>query len=352
MEAINLKPDAKILVTRLDRIGDFVLSTPVFEALRKRYPSAHITAMTFIENQDLIKGNPYINDFVLYDKKGRERGWLGNWLFARRLAKRKFDIAIHLHSMNRAHLVSFLAGIPIRLGWTRKASWALTHGFEDVKSEGLKHESEYNFDLLKPLGVICPDNPRPFFYLQPEAEQSLNQLLRQRGIEGSFMVLNPTASCPSKMWPPYRFADLATELWQTYRQTIVITGSAADGPVAQKIKAASSAPIVDLTGQLTLSMLGCLMKKSSLLISNDTGPVHIASAVGTPVVSIFGRNQPGLSPTRWKPLGENVRVVWKDVGCNPCLAHNCHISFLCLDVITVEDVLREAESLMQEGALR
>jgi len=107
--------------------------------------------------------------------------------------------------------------------------------------------------------------------------------------------------------------------------------------------------IYDLSGRLSLGMLASLLKKSALLISNDSGPVHMASAAGTPSVAIFGRNQPGLSPTRWRPLDPRSRVVWKNIGCDPCLAHRCEIHFLCLDVISVEDVFREAAGILAEG---
>ena len=127
-------------------------------------------------------------------------------------------------------------------------------------------------------------------------------------------------------------------------------GAEKDRSLAAKVQVAAGIPISDLTGRLSLGMLGALLKTSSLLISNDSGPVHIASAVGTPVISIFGRNQPGLSPVRWRPLGENARVVWKNVGCDPCLAHNCEIHFLCLDVISVEDVLTEVDALIEVPA--
>lgn len=350
MQNIQLKSNARILVTRTDRIGDFVLSTPVLEALRAKFPQAYLAVMTFTDNRDLILGNPFINEAVFYDKKGSERSWLGNIRFARRLAKKRFDIVIHLHATNRMHWVSFLAGIPLRVGWNRKCAWALTHGFADVKTQGQKHESEYNFELLKILDIECPQNPKPCFVVQEDAVKSVDVLLARRGIDTPFIALNPTASCPSKMWPYYRFAELAAMLWQEYRQPLVITGGPADRAIAEKIQALTNVPVIDLTGQLSLAMLGALMQKASLLISNDTGPVHIAAAVGTPVVSIFGRNQPGLSPVRWKPLGEQVRVVWKDTGCDPCLAHECHIAFLCLDIISARDVFEAAADLMKTRA--
>ena len=335
----------RILVTRTDRIGDLVLSTPVFSELRKKFPSAWIACLTFIENRELVEGNPHLDEVIVYDKKGTERGAAGNFRFARQLAAKKFDAVIHLHATNRMHLVSWLARIPVRIGWKRKCGWALTQSYPDRKKEGKKHEAEYNFDLLEPLGIFCPELPETFFPLQEKPRRSLDELLAHHRIARDlpWVVLAPGASCPSKIWPPERFGELAGKIAAKYGVRLLMIGTRADRPLLQKIKDASPVPVHDLSGRLTLGMLGALLKEAALLVSNDSGPVHIASAVGTPVISIFGRNQPGLSPVRWRPLGENSRVVWKDVGCVECLAHRCQIHFLCLDAISVDDVLGEVD---------
>lgn len=338
----------KILVTRTDRIGDLVLSTPVFAALRGKYPKAWLACLTFLENQQVVMGNPYLDEVLLYDKRGSERGLAGNLRFAAKLAAKKFDVAIHLHATNRMHLVSWLARIPIRIGWRRKCAWALTHTRPDLKKEGTRHEAEYNFDLLKDLGIECPRHLETYFPLWEEARESLQALLGHHSIptERPWVVLHPAASCPSKIWQPERFGTLADRIAATHEVTFLAIGSRMDRPLVMRSRRSASVPIHDLSGRLNLSMLGALLQNARLLISNDSGPVHIASAVGTPVISIFGRKQPGLSPTRWRPLGEKAAVVWKDVGCEECLAHRCQIHFLCLDAISVEDVLKEAERFL------
>jgi heptosyltransferase-2 len=162
--------------------------------------------------------------------------------------------------------------------------------------------------------------------------------------------LNPGASCPSKIWPKDRFARLAEELSKNYGCQIVLIGGAGERRIASKVKEhLPTLRIIDLSGKLSLGMLGWLLKEARLLISNDSGPVHVASAVGTPVISIFGRNLSGLSPRRWGPLGDKSRVIHKEVGCPVCLAHNCRINFLCLDVISVEDVLKEVSSVLNDA---
>ena len=339
---------SRILVTRADRLGDLVLSTPVFSSLRRAFPNARIACLTFLENREAVEGNPFLDEVILYEKKGSEKGIAGNLFFASRLARKKFDLVIHLHATRRMHFVSWLAGIPVRIGWRRKCAWALTHSFEDIKKEGKKHEAQYNFDLLKPLGVCVPDTLETFFPLSEKARLSFEMLADHLDLrrDKPWMVLNPSASCPSKIWPPERFGDLVEKISEKYDFRFIAIGTRKDRPRVEKLKSRTRTAVYDLSGKLTLGMLGILLKDSALLISNDSGPVHIASAVGTPVVSIFGRNQPGLSPARWGPLSGDSRIVWKDVGCPKCLAHNCQIHFLCLDAVSVEDVLQAARELL------
>ncbi len=332
----------RILVTRTDRIGDLVLSTPIFSSLRKAYPKAHIACLTFSENREIIEGNPFLDEVILYDKKGSERGILGNILFSRRIAKKKFDIVIHLHATNRMHWMSFLAGIPVRIGYDRKCKWALTNALKDQKSEGQKHEAEYNFDLLETLNVSCPSSLETYFPVSENSLRSFHQLLKHHNIKrlNNWVVINPSASCPSKRWSAAFFGELfRRRIKEDYDVTFILIGTLADRQLTQQVSAAAQIPIYDLSGKLSLGMLGALLAESKLLISNDSGPVHIATALKTPVISVFGRNQAGLSPNRWKPLGNLSKILWKDVGCQKCLAHNCEINFLCLEAVSVEDAL-------------
>ena len=341
---IESRNPSRILITRTDRMGDLLLSTPVFEALRLGFPKAHLACLTFLENRELVEGNPFLDEVILYDKRGSEKGWIGNLWFARRLAEKRFDTVVHLHPTNRMHWVSWLAGIPVRIGYRKKNAWALTRTLEDRKGEGLKHESEYNFDLLKFLGVPPGEKFKTHFPLKEKDRVSLDFYSRNIGLslEAPYVVLNPSASCPSKVWPAERFARLAGRLQEKFGFPVVLIGSRQDRLQAAEVKRFVSRPVIDLSGKLSIGCLGWLLKGARLLISNDSGPVHLARAVETPVISIFGRNLAGLSPTRWGPLGDGGRVIHKEVACPVCLAHNCRINFLCLDVVSVDDVFKEA----------
>lgn len=356
---INPASLKRVLVTRTDRIGDLVLSTPVFEVLRRHFPEIHLACLTFVENRPIVDGNPFLNEVILYDKLGSERGWWGNFRFARRLGRKRFDAVVHLHATNRMHWVSWLAGIAIRIGYRKKNSWTLTHTVRDRKREGLKHEAEYNFDLLEFLGIEPPHKDEhshdlasagagPYFPLEERDRISLECLLKHLEFDPGrpYVAVNPSASCPSKIWHAERFALLSDRIQEKYSLPVVLIGSETDRVQASKVKGYSRRPVTDLSGLLSLGMLGWLLKRARLLISNDSGPVHIARAVGTPAISIFGRNSAGLSPRRWGPLGDGGKVVHKEVACPVCLAHRCRINFLCLDVVAVDDVFREASRMI------
>jgi len=349
MKPVHLPVNPKILVTRTDRIGDLVLTTPVFQALRERFPKAWIAALVFIEHRDIVKDNPYLDEVILYDKKGSEKGLWGQFCFSVRLRAKKFDLVIHCHGTNRMHLAGWLAGVPVRLGYDRRAPWALTHAHAYDKKLGEKRETEYLFDLLAPLGIACPGKIEACFPVSGSAARSLENLLFHLKVpaDKKLIVLSPSASDRTKMWPAAKFAELAARLQKEAGAVLLAVGSLKDKPVVESLREKSAVPIVDLGGKLTLGMLGALLKRAALLVSNDSGPVHIATVVGCPVVSIFGRHEPGLGPDRWKPLGTKCRVVAKDVSDIPASERK----YTYIEDITVDEVHRAVSDLLHPREL-
>ncbi|MFH1398402.1 MAG: lipopolysaccharide heptosyltransferase II [Candidatus Omnitrophota bacterium] len=337
----------RILITRTDRIGDVVLSTPVIKALRKNYPSAYIAMMVSPYTEDIVSGNPDLDEVIILDKDDLHRNLKGVWELSRDLKKKRFDLAIALHPTNRVHLVIFLAGIPKRIGYNRKMGFLFTDKIKHLKQLGEKYESEYNFDLLKPLGIELKDRDL-FIPLKKESEDWVNELFALKSIkpEDRILAINPGASCRSRIWPAERFAKVVDGLIEKYGFKVFILAGPKDVNMADKVIAQMEHKAINLAGKTSVSQLVSILKRCELIISNDSGPVHIASALGTPVVSIFSRSQKGLSPKRWGPVGKRDIFLHKDVGCIECLAHNCVKGFLCLKAITIEDVVKAADLII------
>ena len=338
-------PDApRLLITRTDRIGDLVLTTPLFKALREKFPKAWIAALVFLEHREIVEGNPYLDEVILYDKKGSERGLWGQFRFSQKLRSKKFDVVIHAHGTNRMHLAAWLAGIPVRIGYDRRMSWALTYVHPYNKKEGKKQEAEYLFELLEPLGVTSPKEIATFFPVTERSIRALENLCASHKIPQDlpWVVLNPSASDATKMWPAKRFAELVTRIQKDRPSIFLAIGTFHDRSLIEQLIKNTPVPVFDLSGKLSLGTLGVLLKKASLLISNDSGPVHIAAAVGTPVVSIFGRYEAGLGPQRWQPVGKNSRVVAKDVSHIPVADRK----FTYIDEITVDEVHQAVRDLI------
>lgn len=338
----------RILLIRTDRIGDVVLSTPAIKAARDTYPSAYIAVMVRPCARDIVEGNSYLNEVIIYDKDGAHKSFLATLLFALGLRKKRFDTALILHPTNRAHIIAFLAGIPQRIGLDRKMAGLLTKRIKDKKFLGEKHELDYTLDILKYIGVTAEDK-KPYVPVRGSDENSINIKLSREGYNAAIALIavHPGASCPSKRWPAERFAASIDRLKERYNfQTVVVSGRD-DLKEANALLKCLKSEALDLSGKTSIGELAALFKKCVLFISNDSGPVHIASAVGAPCVVIFGRRQPGLGPKRWGPVGEKDTFLHKDAGCKTCLAHNCESGFKCLKMITPDDVFEVVSGMIR-----
>lgn len=337
----------RILISRTDRLGDVVLSTPVIRHMRRLFPNSYIAFMVRPENKPVVENNPDIDEIILYDKYGTEKTFLSTVKFAQKLKEKKFDLAIALHPTNRAHMIFFIAGIPRRIGYDRKMSFLLTKKIPHMKQEGKKHEVDYNFDMLEKAGFDTGGHDRmPYLVTGEKDRLMVDVLLEQNGLDGNIIAIHPGASCISKRWPAKNFAKVADILSQKYDSDIVIVGGNETKEFSRKMLGEMKSRAVDLTGVLLLGELAELLSRCSLFISNDSGPVHVAVAVGTPVISLFGRSDPGLSPKRWGPLGKMDVYIHKDVGCSKCLAHKCLKGFVCLGAILPDDVVEASRRIL------
>lgn len=342
----------RILAVRLDRIGDVVLSLPALERLRQRFPTSHITVLTRPATRPLLEGHPDVDEVIEYDygRRGRHGSVLGNLRFLIEMWRKRFDIAVVLNPSLRSYLIPYVIGVPYRIGFKWGPDFLLTASTPDARSEGLSHESELTLGVLKPLEAHGPAG-LPRIELFDEEIAAVRELLK-RTLPGAapLLAVHAGASCPSKRWPVERFVETISAVSAASGCRVLLVGGEEERALSARIAGQCPGPCADLTGQLTLRQLACALKMSDALLTNDSGPGHVAAAVGTPVVTVFGRKLPGLSPRRWRTLGPRDIQLHKDVGCASCPAHLCPIQFECLRAIGPDEVAGAVLGVLGSGA--
>ena len=306
-----------ILIIRTDRIGDVIVSTPVIEAVRRAYPDAYIAFMTSPYTKDVVSGNPYLNEVILYDKDNEHKSALATILFANKIRKYHFDLALILHSTNRVNWIAFLAGIPKRVGYDRRAGWLLTDKLLYTKPQGKKHEAEYTLDIVRSIGITFDSQGiKPYIQINKDAEDAAGVFLKDNGITDNdiFFSMHVSAGSSSRRWPVEKFAEVADRIigHAGYKLVILAIGKDLNSANLMKEKM-KNRPV--LLCDFTILKTVALLKRAKFFISPDAGPAHMAAAAGTPCITIFGRNEPGLGPGRWRPLAKESAVLQKDAGC-------------------------------------
>lgn len=336
-----------ILVVRTDRIGDVVLTTPAVRAIRQNFPDAQLTMLVAPLTRDLVDGNPDLDAVMVDDRGGIHRSAAGFCKLALELRARKFDWVFVFHTKRRTNLLCFLAGIPRRTGYkNEKYGFLLTDQIADDRESGHKHESQYCLDVLKAVGLAVGE-ARPFIPVKDQHLQWVKDQFANRSVNPKdVVVVNPCASDPAKQWPVERFRKLITMLRAQYPLRVAVIG-AKNNPACEKLIELSQGDLIDLTGQTTVGQLAAVLSLSRMLISNDSGPVHVAAALDTPVVSIFTRNEPGINFERWRPLGEKTRIVVTPYKGNISFRKAQVGDASYLDAISVESVWEAVDALLK-----
>lgn len=301
-----MKSFQNILVVRTDRLGDVVLTTPAIKALREKYPNARISILILPSTYDLVNGNPYVDQILMDVPLEKQKGILGLLSFVclvRKMRLERFDLAIIFHTKRRYNLACWLAGIPCRLGYkTKKFGFLLTIPVPDIRFSGKKHESEYCLKLLKKIGVYSAELEL-FVPVDEQAERWSLKWIEDKNLKPKqFIVIHPLASDSARFWPASNYCHLIDWLTKNFNIKIVLIGF-------PRMVLNTETDYLNLTGQTSVSQMVSLLRHSRLLISNDSGPVHVAAGVGTPVVSICMRNPADPIAKRWKPLGPNSFFV-------------------------------------------
>jgi len=323
----------RILLLRTDRIGDVVLTLPMVDLIKARYPEASVTFLVRDYTRELVDGYPGVDGVITLEtvEPGRD-------MFAS-IRNGGFDVAFHVFPRPELAWLPWRAGIPMRVGTSfRWYSFFFNKRIPDHRKRSGLHESILNVRLLRAIGITAPESVRPTLRPTRIQQEAAEKVLARKGIGKTerFVVLHPGSGGSARDWPAERFAALAREL-TTKGVRVAVTGSGAEASLVSTVTEATGGRAVPVAGEMSLMELGAFVSRASLFVSNSTGPLHIASAVGTPVIGLFPPYD-AASVKRWGPLAERVATFVPDKSlCERCRGTECQGN-TCMDQITVEAV--------------
>jgi heptosyltransferase-2 len=353
---VDKKAIKRILVRGPNWLGDAVMCEPALRGLRRLFPDAQIELLVKPAVAELFAGHPALMRVLTYDTAGRHAGVSGKWALAGQLRRQGFDLAVLFQNAFEAAFLTFLAGVPRRYGYaTDGRSLLLSNPVAVPDLRMLLHQVRYYWDLLKPLG-LTGDPSAPELVVSPKEEQAMAGRFAQGGLTATDVVvgINPGSTYGgAKRWLPERYAEVTERLCRTIRESreqqvgVVIFGAKGEERLGQEIAARLSSRSLVLSGATTIRELMAAVKRCEVLLTNDTGPMHIASAFQVPLVAIFG-------PTDWRttsPFGSAHAIVRQPVDCAPCLLRECPIDHRCMTRVTVDQVHEAAvQQLGRQGA--
>ena len=326
----------RILIIKPSSLGDVVHALPTVNLIRRRFPDAHISWLINDSLISLLKNCPIINETIVFPR----HDWAKLPRLVRQLRRGRFDLVVDLQGLLRSGLMTWTTRASRRVGLSDAREGARLF-YNEVVKVPCAHAVERYLCAARHLG--CGDGPIEFpLGSSDEDKAAVDKLLRQSPLttHHSLIAINPSARWPTKLWGDGKFAVLIEKL---PRDRAVITGSATDAARIAEIVGGlrPGATVLNLTGKTDLSQLAELCRRCAVVISNDSGPMHIAAAVGTPVVAIFGPTDPELTG----PDGKQHIVLRAGVKCSPCMKDHCtHTPRMeCMTLVTVEQVLAAAQ---------
>ncbi len=350
----------RILIIKPSSLGDIIHAIPVLRLLRLKFPQAHLAWFIHEKWADIIRGHPDLDEILT---------WSFRWSRLPGLFKifreKKFDLAVDLQGLFRSGAISYLSGAPVRVGFKNgREGSSLFYTHRVSVPQHPIHAIDRYLLVAKVLGAV-PSDPVCTIPISLADEQVVDDLLREVGLVPSqhFVALNPTARWRTKRWPIERFAQL-TDHVQASGTTVVVIGGEGDIPVIRRMQSLMKTHPVIVAGKTSLKQLAALLSRAELLITNDSGPMHLAVAVGTPVVALFGPTDPirtgpysGLPAARL-PDGQGQAgmmgqarithtVIRRSVECSPCLSRHCKVGdHRCMMQIGVEEVFEQVNKVL------
>jgi len=353
-DRVDLQGVRRVLVTKLRHHGDVLLASPVFSVLKNHAPQAEIDALVYADTAAMLSGNPAVSQVFGIDRGWKDQGLIGQagaeWGLLQQLRSRDYDLLLHLSEHPRGAWLARLLGprYSVAADYPRVRRWwkqSFSH-LSPLPKNGRRHMVELNLDLLRRIGVQPGESERKLCFVPgEEAEREVSGMLTGLGLApGGYIHLHPASRWQFKCWPAAKTADLIDKL-QALGQRVLVTAApdAEELDLVARIRALATTPFADLCGKLTLKQLGAVAQHARLFIGVDSAPMHIASAMQTPVVALFGPS----GEFNWGPWQVPHRVVSSSHSCRPCGNDGCGGGKVseCLSMLPVSEVLRAVQAL-------
>lgn len=334
-----------VLIVKPSSIGDVVMATPMAEALKRSCPTARLTWLVDDRCKDVILGNPYVDEVLVWKRAGGLDGLRSTAGLVRAMRSRDLDVAIDAQGLARSALMAYLSGAKRRVGFAggREGSSLLYNVRVDCGPP--PHDMKSNLKLLEALGV-APDaiSSNMLFPLTEDDLRGARELLVSAGAQQtcSIAALAPATTRPNKHWVESRWSELADALHSRFGLTPVFLGSGSSAEMVERIRSQSHVPTVSLVGATTLKLAGAVIRTARLAVAVDTGLMHISVALGVPTVAIFGATSAWLNHAE-RP---SFAVVRKDFPCAPCRKKVTCENVDCMLAVSVDDVAEAAARLL------
>ncbi len=338
----------RLLIRGTNWIGDVVMTLPAVAAVRRRWPGARISILAKPWVAEVYRLSPDVDEIIPFAEPGRHAGIPGKWRLAAELGRCRFDCAILLQNAIEAAILAFLAGIPLRAGYNSDGRGPLlTHSVRRTGQVRSVHQIDYYLAMVAALGCPAQDRrvrlvPGPEYTPLAEGLFTRYGLARRRPLIG---IAPGAAYGPAKKWFPDRFAAVADRLLDATGGQAVLFGSAGDRESTTAVARSARHTLTDIAGTTDLREALALIARCGLFLSNDSGLMHIAGALGVPTVALFGSTNPAAT----SPAGERSVVIHHPVECGPCLKPVCPTDFACMEAIGVDEVYAAAMRLLEEA---
>ncbi|MFH1767933.1 MAG: lipopolysaccharide heptosyltransferase II [Candidatus Omnitrophota bacterium] len=333
----------RILVVEVNWLGDCVMTLPVFSAIKKEFPASFLAVMVAGGMKDLFNANPFIDEVITFSEKDTHRGFISRIKFIGRLRRKNFDTVFFIHRSFTRMLLCFFAGIPRRIGYRRrKTSFLLSQTVEPPRGGSL-HRSGVYFRIFEAAGIKIGDTLPRFTLDERESKAAAGLISRYKKSKRYLVVINPSSNWIMKRWPQDNFVELINQL-DDLDCLFLLIGATKDETISSAVAKKVNQEVVNLCGRTSLNELAAILGQADLVISSDSGPAHLAAAVGAPVLVLFGPTDAAITA----PRGEKVFVIKGDSGCNiPCYKLACDDS-RCMKKITPPVVAREVRRIVNQ----